>query len=169
MAGNQSNCGAQIARAASDGIGAGTAVVGVSRAEIGPHGFFHRGGHLRTQDLSRDLWRSAIRLEEADTIRAMAQVPPKIGLIVFGQIALDVVEAEIDELLTVDHAVALRPYKQSFDGQFVSRLRDITRQIAFAKGQLAREDTDLDERVLSRCSRCQILTSLNPPEDATLR
>jgi hypothetical protein len=68
----------------------------------------------------------------------MTEVASKISLIVFGQVALDVIEAEIHELLTVDHAVALRPLKQSFDGRSVSRLRDITRRTAFAKGQLER-------------------------------
>ena len=108
-------------------------------AQVRPDGFFHGRGHLGAEHLARNLGRSAIRLEEANAIRAMAQMPPKISLIVFGQIALDIVEAEIDELLTVDHAVALRPLKRSFDGQFVSRLRDITCRLAFAKGQLARE------------------------------
>lgn len=54
-------------------------------------------------------------------------MPPKIHLFVIGQIAFDVVETEVDELLTTNHAELLsfvRP-QRPFDGGRGGRLPEI--------------------------------------------
>jgi hypothetical protein len=151
----------------SERIGAGATIFGMAVPQIGSHRLLHGERHPGAKNLPRNLRGSAIRFEETDAVGTVPKMSSKIRLIVLGQITLDVIEAEIDELLTVDHAVTLRSLKQSFDGRDVSRLRDITCQTEFAKDNLRGnwlQRTETFHRRLSAASRCQIITSLDPPD-----
>jgi hypothetical protein len=58
---------------------------------------------LGRQRLSGELRRTSVRLEEDHAVLTLNQVLGESSLLVLRQGAINVVETEIDELLTVDH------------------------------------------------------------------
>src|SRR6478752_3770175 len=67
--------------------------------------FAYRHRDLRGQRLARYFRRLAVRLEEIHAVRTLRQVSTETGLFFLRQLALEVVETELDELVTVDHGV----------------------------------------------------------------
>src|SRR3954468_13458041 len=67
--------------------------------------FAYRDRDLRGQRLARYFRSFAIRLEEIHAVRTLRQVSTETDLFFLRQLALEVVETELDELVTVDHGV----------------------------------------------------------------
>jgi len=76
----------------------------VAIAKVRANGFLHRRRDSRSHRLTRHFWRSPVGLEERHAIRTVTKMPPKIELLIIRQVAFDVIEAEVDELLTTNHA-----------------------------------------------------------------
>src|SRR6266700_1271945 len=73
------------------------------RSQVAADRLAHRWRDLRRQGLTRELGRAPVSLEEDHAIAALAQVLGESCPLLLRQGAVDVVETEIDELLTVDH------------------------------------------------------------------
>jgi hypothetical protein len=84
--------------------------------------FLHGRRHRHSQHRTGYLGGPTIRLEERHTIRTLAQMPTETRLFTLGQIALDVVQAVLNELLTADHGPAS---VSRFDGPAQTRLRKL--------------------------------------------
>src|SRR4029079_3754629 len=75
------------------------------RGEEVPDRFLDRARDLRRERLARHFGRLAVRLEEVHAVRALRQMPTEPDLLVGRQLALEIIHAELDELVTADHGM----------------------------------------------------------------
>src|SRR5580692_3596518 len=79
-----------------------------ARLQEAAHRLAHRCRDLRRQRLARQLRGLPVGLEERHTVGALREMSTEADLIVVGQDALDVVQTELDQLVTVHRALVDR-------------------------------------------------------------
>lgn len=100
-------------------------LIAAQRSQEAAHRIADRGRNLGRQCLARELRRPTVGLEKDHTVVALSQVLCETHPLVLRQRALDIVETEVDQLLTVNHGVDSVMFSSS-DGCRLPGFRNIS-------------------------------------------